>query len=82
MNKCAEKLADLIEKNPNAHFQIDNDCWTMLKNENSRQIITDSDKLSWETEWYAHSSNYGAGIAEALVIIAKRKGLNISAESV
>lgn len=75
----AEKLADLIEANPNCHFFIDNDSWDMHL---GQKELTDSSKLAWSTEWYSHSSNYGAGIAEALVILLNRRGFNIKAEAV
>jgi hypothetical protein len=75
----AEKLADLIEANPNCHFLIDNDSWDMHR---GQKKVTDSSKLAWSTEWYAHSSNYGAGIAEALVVLLNRRGFNIKAEAV
>lgn len=83
MNKNAEILADLIAVNPNAHFQIDNDSWTMLKNSKSKKEITDSGELNWETEFYGNSSLYGAGIAEALITLLNRNdGMRITAESV
>ena len=82
MNKQAAKLADLIEKNKSAHFHIDNDLWAMVKNNESEVEITDSDELKWETDFYGSSSNYGAGIAEALIILLNRRGFNITAEAV
>jgi len=75
----AEKLADLIEANPSSHFLIDNDWWEMHR---GQKEITNSDKLAWPTEWYSHSSNYGTGIAEALVILLNRRGFNIKSEAV
>jgi hypothetical protein len=82
MHKNAEKLADLIEKYPGANFQIDNDSWVMLSFAGSDRVITDSDKLKWETDFYGSSKCYGAGIAEALIILLNSRGLNITAESV
>lgn len=90
MNKLAEKLADLIEKNPNCYFYIDNDNWTMMDrepsetdDENNEPVpIAGSDEYEWSTQWYSHSSNYGAGIAEAFVVLLNRKGFNIKAEAV
>ena len=80
MNKNAEKLADLIEKNPGAHFDIDNDFWDMQ--DSSGKHVEDSTGLQWETDFYGNSSNYGAGITEALIVLLNRRGFNISAESV
>jgi uncharacterized membrane protein YkgB len=77
----AEKLADLIEANPNCTFFIDNDSWDMYKNE-MQKSLADSYKYSWATDWYSNSNNYGAGIAEALVILLNRRGFNIKAEAV
>lgn len=90
-NKKAEQLADFIEKHPSCLFNIDNDAWYILKanvdkpddikDYEENQIADDSD-YQWETDWYAHSSNYGAGLAEALVILLNRRGFNIKAEAV
>jgi hypothetical protein len=91
MNKQAEKLADFIEKNPNVLLNIDNDAWYILKAKvadpkdemdyEENQIADDSD-YQWMTDWYGASNNYGAGLAEALVILLNRRGFNIKAESV
>jgi hypothetical protein len=78
----AEQLADLIEANPNCFFHIDNDDWYMTKEGDEWEELTESRKLEWRTNWYSHSSNYGAGIAEALVILLNRRGFNIKAEAV
>lgn len=95
-NKEAEKLADFIEANPNCKFDIDNDCWFIMKpiegkktelqetfNEEyeENQIADDSD-YRWDTYWYGNSSNYGFGLAEALVILLNRRGFNIEASAV
>jgi hypothetical protein len=80
MNKEAKKLADLIEANPNCKFEIDNDNWCMV-NKDGEEIIN-SDSFGWYTDWYSDSSNYGFGIAEALVILLNRKGFKITAEAV
>jgi hypothetical protein len=93
MNKQAEKLADFIEKNPHCKFEIDNDGWYILgpKKEGNNQPddldygenqIADDSDYSWNTEWYSHSSNYGAGLAEALVILLNRRGFKIEASAV
>lgn len=78
----AEQLADLIEANPDCFFHIDNDCWDMVNSESPNEEITHSDKISWITDWYSGSGQYGAGIAEALVILLNRRGFNIKAEAV
>lgn len=90
MNKKAEQLADLIEKNPNCFFNIDNDVWYMMDREaqetdsesNSQKEIAESGEFNWNTDWYSNSSNYGAGIAEALIVLLNRRGFNIKAEAV
>lgn len=86
----AEKLADIIEKNPNCFFSIDNDCWWMMDREptieddenNESKELAESGEFAWNTEWYGHSSNYGFGIAEALIILLNRRGFNIKASAV
>lgn len=75
-----KKLADLIEKNPNCTFEIDNDVWYMM-DANGNQVAT-SDDFSYSTDWYGHSSNYGFGITEALIEILNRKGFQIKASAV
>lgn len=89
MKKEAQKLADLIEQNPSCKFDIDNDMWYMIvpsKKENAEEDnsdeIADSNKFAWSTDWYGHSSNYGAGIAEALIILLNRRGFDIHANAV
>lgn len=78
----AEQLADLIEANPNCQFDIDNDSWFMGSGEDAAKEVTDSEAFYWETEWYGHSSNYGAGISEAFIILLNRRGFNIKASAV
>lgn len=73
-------LANLIEKNPNCKFEIDNDMWYMI--DASGNEVTNSEKIQWDTRWYGNSSNYGAGIAEALIELLNRTTFNISAEAV
>lgn len=95
-NKTAEKLADFIEANPSCKFEIDNDSWFIIKpikgektdlqkyfNEEyeENQIADDSD-FEWETNWYSGSNLYGAGLAEALVILLNRRGFKIEASAV
>ena len=80
-NTAIRNLADLIEQNPNCKFEIDNDMWYMMS-ENGETEITNSEKIEWTTNWYGHSSNYGAGIAEALIEIFNRKSFNIDASAV
>lgn len=84
----AEKLADFIEKNPNCMFQIDNDCWYIVQPnvENPENLedyeenqIADSSDYQFETQWYSGSNLYGAGLAEALVILLNRRGFKIKA---
>lgn len=95
-NKKAEELADFIEANPHCKFDIDNDVWyimkpidgkkTMLQEEFNEDYeenqIADSSDYSWSTHWYSHSSNYGAGLAEAMVILLNRRGFKIEASAV
>lgn len=83
----AEKLADLIEANPTCKFDIDNDCWYITEQgkENSEEDvkeIAESDEYSWNTDWYSYSNLYGAGLAEALVILLNRRGFDIEASAV
>jgi len=86
-NLTAEKLADFIEANPNCKFEIDNDVWYISKSDeqsngdDSDQLTTSND-YEWNTNWYSHSCNYGAGLAEALVILLNRRGFNIEAAAV
>lgn len=79
MNKCAEKLADLIEKNPGSHFDIDNDFWDMQ--DSNGKHLEDSTSLYWQTDFYGSSSSYGAGIAEALIVLLNRRGFSITADA-
>ena len=83
----AEKLADLIEANPNCKFEIDNDCWYITdKDRETSEVdvkeIAESGKYSWSTDWYSYSNLYGAGIAEAMVILLNRRRFNIKASAV
>jgi hypothetical protein len=89
MNKYTEKLADIIEKNPSCFFNIDNDGWyitdrepTIEDKENEPTVIADSDNFRYDTEWYGHSSSYGFGITEALIVLLNRKGMNLKASAV
>jgi hypothetical protein len=75
-----EKLADIIEKNPNCNFEIDSDCWYVISDQGTQ--LAASRDFSYDTDWYSHSSNYGAGLSEALVIILNRRGFSIKAEAV
>lgn len=86
-NKKAEELADFIEANPNCKFDIDNDVWYIMKSEDQSKDddddqLTTSNKFAWSTSWYSHSSNYGAGLAEAMVILLNRRGFKIEASAV
>lgn len=78
----AEKLADLIEANPECTFDIDNDGWYIITPASPENQIADDSDYCWDTEWYSHSSNYGAGLAEALVILLNRRGFKIEAHAV
>ena len=95
-NKKAEELADFIEANPSCKFDIDNDSWYIMKpivgektdlqkefNEEyeENQIADDAD-YQWETNWYSGSNLYGAGLAEAMVILLNRRGFKIEASAV
>lgn len=82
--EIAEKLADLIEKNPKCNFHIDNDGWyiTTAASQRKDETIADSSEYDWDTEWYGGGNCYGAGLAEALVILLNRSGYKIQASSV
>ncbi len=86
-SKEALELADFIEANPNVKFDIDNDVWYIMKseensnNDDGDQLKTSRD-FEWKTDWYSHSSNYGAGLAEAMVILLNRRGFNIKSSAV
>lgn len=96
-NKTAESLADFIEANKDCKFEIDNDGWYIRKAKDpnksyadddiggdryeENQIADDSD-YEWDTRWYGGSNCYGAGLAEALVILLNRRGFNIEASAV
>lgn len=79
----AEELADFIEANPNCNFEIDNDCWyiTNDKEGDEGQLANDSD-FPMSTKWYSSGNLYGAGLAEAMVILLNRRGFNIKASAV
>lgn len=77
---AVKKLADFIEAHPDCIFEIDNDAWYMLDKDGNE--IANSENHHWDTEWYSHSSNYGAGIAEALIELLNRRDFNISAAAV
>lgn len=87
-NKTIKKLADLIEKNPNCKFNIDNDQWDITvpnpnpKDENEDEPIADSDEYQTDTEWYSGGNLYGSALAEAMVELLNRRGFEIEAESV
>jgi hypothetical protein len=80
-----EELTKIIEDNPNCYIRIDNDSWDILSRElqegddenNEPKILADSSHFEYATEWYGHSTNYGVGIAEALLTILNKKGFNI-----
>jgi hypothetical protein len=86
----AEQLADFIEANPHCKFDIDNDGWYITKPiddkaaivEYEENQIADSQDYQWETDWYSGSNLYGAGLAEAMVILLNRRGFNIKASAV
>lgn len=77
----AEKLADFIEKNPKCEFHIDNDGWYITTPENPENQAADDSDYNWQTEWYDSSDNYGAGLAEAMVILLNRRGFKINAHA-
>lgn len=79
-NTIINKLADLIEDNPECTFEIDNDAWYM--NSPTGDQITSSEQWEYSTDWYGNSSNYGAGIAEAFITILNRQGFNIKVVAV
>jgi len=76
----AVQLADILEANPGAHIEIDNDGWDVLAGENGERI-TSSRELKWQTEWYDDSDIMDAGPAEALIVLLRRKGIDITAGS-
>lgn len=78
----AEKLANLIELHPECEFSIDNDGWYMNTPESPENQIADDTDYQFQTEWYGSSNCYGAGIAEALVILLNRRGFKIEAHAV
>lgn len=84
--KAIKKLADIIEANPKCQFSIDNDCWQVcLPSDNEDEdgvILADSEDFGYATEWYGHSSHYGAGLSEALIELLKRRGFEINASAV
>jgi len=86
-NELAEKLADVIEQNPNCQFDIDNDSWFIVKlQEDSKgddtDQIADYTDYQYRSEWYSHSNQYGAALAEAMIILLNRRGFKISAFAV
>jgi hypothetical protein len=95
-NKKAEELADFIEANPHCKFDIDNDGWyisepikrkksdleTEMGQEYEENQIADNSDYQWETNWYSGSNLYGAGLAEAMVILLNRRGFKIEASAV
>lgn len=86
-NPAAERLADFIEANPKIKFDIDNDVWYLMKssedaeNEDEDQLATSKD-FDFKTKWYSQSNLYGAGLAEAMVILLNRRGFKIEASAV
>lgn len=86
-NRTAEKLADLIEAHPECEFQIDNDAWSIVSPDYGNKLedeepLADDQNFFWDTDWYSCSNLYGAGLAEALVILLNRRGFNIKSSSV
>lgn len=85
-NETIKKLADLIEKNPNCKFNIDNDQWYITvpnhKDENEDKVIADNDEFDTETNWYLNGNFYGIALAEAMVELLNRRGFEIEAEAV
>ena len=80
-NKKAEELADLIEANPNVDFLIDNDVWYVNRKPDGKEIASSTNRY-WSTDWYSGSNQYGAGLAEAMVVLLNRKGFDIDASAV
>jgi hypothetical protein len=85
-NKTIKKLADLIEKNANCKFNIDNDQWYITvpnpKDENEDTVIAESDEFQTDTKWYSGGHLYGSALAEAMVELLNRRGFEIEAEAV
>jgi len=86
-NVCIRSSMNLNENKRCENFDIDNDCWYIVKSDDN-QSGDDSDELTrssehdWNTDWYSHSGNYGAGLAEAMVVLLNRRGFNIKASAV
>lgn len=80
-SKQAVELADFIEANPEVKFEIDNDGWHIARKFDD-EPIADSDQYQWDTNWYSGSNCYGAGLAEAMVILLNKRGFNIEASAV
>lgn len=82
--KMANEIADIIEGNPDCLIEIDNDCWyiSVIGSGEEKDEIAHSNSYPYQSKWYAHSSNYGAAIAEAMVILLNRRGFKIEAHAV
>lgn len=82
----AERLADFIEANPECEFHIDNDDWYITTSQTDEkddgEPAAETSQFEWQTDWYSHSSNYGAGLAEAMIILLNRRGFKIEAHAV
>jgi hypothetical protein len=78
-NTAINKLADLIEANPDCTFEIDNDAWYMSA---KGEEITNSEHWEYVSKWYGHSTSYGTAISEALIELLNRKGFGIEARAV
>ena len=81
-NEAVEKLAKIIEDNPDCEFVIDNDCWRIKRNE-AKRIGDDSDELAnsrdfdFEPGWYS-GDFYGAGLAVVMLEMLNKRGFRIT----
>ena len=85
-----EQLADILENNPNAFIEIDNDVWYIFdkpytETEDGAEYgeeIAHSVQFKFESDWYSASNLYGFGVADALICLLNRKGFNFTAKAV
>lgn len=61
-----EKLADLIEANPECVFTIDNDFWDITLPGKDEYLAT-SDDFKCLPEWYSSGNLYGSSLAAAMI---------------
>lgn len=79
--KLIAKLADILEANPKAQVQIDNDSWHVMS-EDFENVLAESSNFNVETDFYGPGHLYGAAITEALIELLRRRGVTIYANTV